>query len=77
MLKCNLRQIMAEKKIYDISDLMKQSGLSRGPLSKLHKEVDIETVKIDTLIKLCDTLNCNLSDLIEYVPEKDSFSNSL
>jgi len=60
---------MAEKRIYDITDLMKISGLSRGPLNKLHKENDVETVKIETLIKLCDTLECNLSNLIEYIPK--------
>ncbi|MFE6166259.1 helix-turn-helix domain-containing protein [Viridibacillus arvi] len=25
---------------------------------------------LKTLIALCDTLNCSLSDLIEYVPEQ-------
>ncbi|MGV2644604.1 helix-turn-helix domain-containing protein, partial [Clostridium perfringens] len=32
---------------------------------------NIETTKLETLFKLCDTFNCKLSDLIEYVPGED------
>lgn len=61
---------MADKKIDDISDLMKLSGISRNSINKLYKESKIETAKLETLFKLCDTFNCKLSDLIEYVPEE-------
>jgi len=70
MLKCNLRKIMAERKIDDISDLMRLSGVSRNSINKLYKEFDIETIKLDTLMKLCNALRCKLSDMIEYLPEK-------
>jgi len=68
MLKCNLRKLMAERKIDDISDLMRLSGVSRNSINKLYREKDIETIKIETLIKLCNALKCNLSDIIEYLP---------
>lgn len=71
MLKCNLRLIMAEKRIDDIADLMRMTGLSRNALNKLYKENELETVKIETLIKICNALQCKLSDLIEYMPEQD------
>lgn len=70
MIKCYLRELMAEHRIDDITELMIKSGLSRNSINKLYRETNIETTKLETLIKLCDTFNCKLSNLIEYVPEE-------
>ncbi|MFM9279515.1 helix-turn-helix domain-containing protein [Paenibacillus jiagnxiensis] len=70
VIKCNLRLLMAEHRIDDIKELMQKSGLSRNSINKLYRETNIETVKLETLFKLCDTFNCELSDLIEYIPEQ-------
>lgn len=73
MIKCNIRHLMADHKIDDITDLMKKSGISRNSINKLYREIEIETIKLETLIKLCDTFSCPLSALIEYIPdEKDT-----
>ncbi|WP_176718223.1 helix-turn-helix domain-containing protein [Paenibacillus kribbensis] len=71
IVKCNIRELMAEHRIDDISELMAKSGLSRNSINKLYRETNIETTKLETLFKLCDTFNCKLSDLIEYVPGED------
>lgn len=67
-IKCNIRELMAEHRIDDITELMAKSGLSRNSINKLYRETNIETTKLETLFKLCDTFNCKLSDLIEYLP---------
>lgn len=72
MIKCNMRTLMAEHRIDDITELMNRSGLSRNSINKLYRETNIETTKLETLLKLCDTFNCKLSDLIEYEPEIDN-----
>ena len=41
-------------------------GVSRNSINKLYKGIGLETVKIETLIKICDALDCDLSNLIEY-----------
>lgn len=69
MIKCNIRVLMAEHRIDDITELMERSGLSRNSINKLYKEINIETTKLETLFKLCDTFECKLSDLIEYTPD--------
>ncbi|EHQ64403.1 transcriptional regulator [Paenibacillus dendritiformis C454] len=69
MIKCNIRVLMAEHRIDDITELMIRSGLSRNSINKLYKEINIETTKLETLFKLCDTFGCKLSDLIEYTPD--------
>ncbi|SFM11633.1 helix-turn-helix domain-containing protein [Pelosinus propionicus] len=71
MIRCNLRRLMADHKIDDITELMKLSGISRNSINKLYRETDIETLKLETLFKLCDTFRCKLSDMIEYVPAQE------
>ena len=69
MLKCNLRRLMADNRIDDISELMEKSGISRNSINKLYREFDIATIKLETLFKLCDCFKCSLADLVEYVQE--------
>lgn len=69
-LKNNLRILMAEKRIDNITVLMEKTGLSRNALSKLWRNKDIETVKLETLIQICKPLNVKLSDLVEYTPDE-------
>ncbi len=61
---------MAKHRIDDITELMEKSGLSRNSINKLYREAHLETIKLETLFKLCDMFQCKLSDLIEYVPEE-------
>lgn len=74
-LKSNLRFIMAEQMINNISDLIKQTGISRNSLNKLWKNEELETLKLETLVKVCEALNIFLYDLIDYVPDDLSQSN--
>ncbi|WDF49768.1 helix-turn-helix transcriptional regulator [Paenibacillus sp. KACC 21273] len=66
---------MAEHRIDDITELMKLSGLSRNSINKLYREENVETTKLETLFKLCDTFQCQLSDLIEYQPDQKEADN--
>ncbi|MEL7659186.1 MAG: helix-turn-helix transcriptional regulator [Bacillota bacterium] len=66
MLKSYLRHRMADKSIDDITQLIEISGVSRNSINKLFRGTSLETLKLETLLKLCDALECNLSDLVEY-----------
>ncbi|AXG90505.1 XRE family transcriptional regulator [Clostridium botulinum] len=70
MIKCNLRMFMAKDKIDTVTELMYKSGLSRNAINRIYKENAIEKADLETLITLCDTFKCKLSDLIEYDPNK-------
>ena len=72
MLKCNIGYLMVDHKIKTITELVNLTGLSRDTLTKIRDHSKLETVKLETYLKLCDYFKCNLSDLIEYIPEKDS-----
>ncbi|MDR3364734.1 MAG: helix-turn-helix transcriptional regulator [Clostridiales Family XIII bacterium] len=60
---------MADNRIDDITDLMRISGVSRNSINKLYRGDKVATVKIETLMRLCDALDCKLSDLVEYIPD--------
>lgn len=67
----NLRHIMAEKRIDNIAELMQKTGLSRNALNKLWHNQELETVKLETLVQICKSLDIKLSDLVEYIPDPE------
>lgn len=46
------------------NELAKVAGLTPGTLAKLSKN---QTVSMDSLIKICTTLNCSFDDIVEIV----------
>ena len=48
------------------SDLREASGVSSASLAKLKKGENITT---DVLLKICETLNCHLEDILETLNE--------
>ena len=48
------------------TELRIKSGISTGALAKLGKN---ENVNTEILAKICKTLNCDISDIMEMIPE--------
>ncbi|WP_409276397.1 helix-turn-helix domain-containing protein (plasmid) [Neobacillus sp. SCS-31] len=69
-LENSLRIVMAKKRIDNISELINVTGLSRNALNKLWHNENLESVKLGTLMTICDKLGIPLSELIQYDPEK-------
>ena len=63
----NLWNLLARKSMTK-TDLMEMSGISSRVVAKLTKS---ETVTTDTLLRICETLRCNISDIMECVDEDD------
>ncbi len=63
-----------------LGKLLKEAGLSKNKFcqraelqrSQLNGYINntITRLDIDVLIRICDTLDCSLSDLLEYKPNK-------
>lgn len=70
MLKNKIKYLMADKNIRTISELSRQTGISRDTLNKIYDNSRAETVTMEMYLKLCRLFNCKLSDLIEYYPEE-------
>lgn len=53
-------------------DLQIAAGVSWSSITKLSKG---ETVSMEVLIKICKTLECDIGDIIELVPDEDTEVN--
>ena len=49
------------------SDLRKNAGISSSSLAKLTKG---ENVTTDVLVKICNMLNCDVGDIMEFVRDE-------
>ncbi|MCH4007699.1 MAG: helix-turn-helix transcriptional regulator [Eubacterium sp.] len=51
------------------TQLRKASGISSSSLAKLGKDENVTTA---VLVKICEALECDVSDIMEIVPEGDA-----
>ena len=70
MIKNHLSKLMGEKR-YTITEVSKVTGMSNTTISNLYNE-KVKRLDFDTLEKLCKLFNCNVQDLIEYIPDDDT-----
>ncbi len=54
------------------TEMRKAAGISTNILAKMGKD---EPVAMDSLAKICVTLDCTLNDIVEIYSEKESFGN--
>ena len=69
MIKNHLSKLMGEKR-YSIVEVAKKTGMSTSTISNLYNE-KVKRLDFDTLEKLCQLFNCNVQDLIEYIPDDE------
>lgn len=49
-------------------DLAKLAGISNFTITKMSKG---ENVMVDTIVKICEALNCGIDDVMEFVKEEE------
>ena len=62
-----LLKILIDRKMTK-TDLRKEAKISSSTLAKIGKQ---EMVSSDVLVKICDTLQCDISDIVELVRDED------
>ena len=68
--KIHLSRILGERRMNQ-ADFARKSGIRPNTISELYHEF-AKSVKFEHLVKICDTLGCSLSELMEYTPEPKS-----
>lgn len=48
------------------TQLIKSAGISTNAMAKMGKNLD---VRVETLVKICEALDCTMDDIIELVPK--------
>lgn len=61
-----LWKLLIDKKMMK-KDLAEKSGVSNASIAKLGRD---ENVNTDILLKICVALNCEISDILEIVPNE-------
>lgn len=61
-----LWKLLIDKKI-NKTQLIKMADISTNSMAKLGKN---ETVQVETLVKICNVLNCNIEDIVEFIKEE-------
>ena len=69
MIRCHLSRLMGERKL-NIADVARETGLNRNTITLLYKETATR-VDLDTVEKLCELFDCDVGELMEYVPQKE------
>ena len=69
MIRVWVHKIAAEQNILKIKDLAEKTGLNSITVSKLWNNKS-SRVDFSTIDALCAALDCQVSDLMEYVPAK-------
>lgn len=68
MIKIHLSRILGEKRMTQ-AELSRQTGIRPSTISDIYNEMT-ERLNIEYLDRICEYLNCNITDLIEYIPNK-------
>lgn len=68
MIKNHLSKLMGERRL-SITEVAKTTGMSASTISNLYNE-KVKRLDFDTLEKLCELFNCEVQDIIEYIPNK-------
>ncbi len=74
MIRCHLARLMGERKMR-ISDVMRETGLSRTTVTLLYKETALK-VDLDAIDRLCDLFNCEIQDLLQKSPAETKFNEN-
>ena len=53
--------------------LHEKTGLSTSTIAKLSKGMNVNT---DVLVKICETLNCGINDIMDVVPDTGGEKNA-
>ncbi len=67
MIKNNLSKILDAKQL-KMSELERMTGLSESTIRRVYYNLT-STISFNTLNKLCWALECNVTDILEYVEE--------
>lgn len=69
MIECRLAILMAEKKL-KLADVVRDTGIPRGTLTRLYKETAVR-IDVNDINTLCKYFECDTQALLRYTPNDE------
>ncbi len=69
MIKINLSDLLGKKKMSQ-AELARRTGIRPNTINALYHEY-VKYINKSDLDKICEVLECDLSELIKYIPNKE------
>ena len=68
MIKIHLSRLLGERRMKQ-KELARRTGIRPATIGEIYNEC-AERINIDYLDKICEVLDCDISDLLEYIPNQ-------
>lgn len=68
MIRINLSAVLGKKRITQ-AELARKTGIRPATINQIYNEF-CERINLEHLDRICEYLECDLSDLLEYTPNK-------
>ena len=67
MIRIRLSTLLGERSITQ-AELARKTGIRPATINEMYHEFSVR-VNLEHLDKICDVLNCDIAELLEYVPK--------
>ncbi len=68
MIRIHLSKLLGEKR-WSQSYLSQMTGIRPNTISDIYNEM-VERINLEQLDRICEALDCQVEDIIEYIPNK-------
>lgn len=70
MIRIRLSRVLGDIRMTQ-AELAQKTGIRPATINEMYHEL-IERVNLDYLSRICEVLNCEVEDILEYVPNKQN-----
>ena len=75
MIKIHLSRLLGEERMTQ-AELAQKTGIRPATINEMYHEL-IERVNLDYLSRICKVLDCEVADILEYIPDKSDVPPSV
>lgn len=68
MIKIHLSKLLGERRMTQ-KRLSELTGIRRNAINEWYNEIGV-SIKFEHIDRICEVLECSVSDLLEYIPDK-------
>lgn len=72
MIRIKLSSILGDKRMTQ-KELANKTGIRPSTISEIYNEL-IERINLDHLDKICEALECDITDILKYIPNDKNHS---